>query len=267
MDMTTYQRMIDDWMEQCFQGATPVERRKKIRAARFLEEALELFQATECTEDDARALVAYVFGRPVGDPPQEVGGVMVTLAALCTPCGIDLNHAACTELERIHQPEVMARIRAKQASKLDPNGPLPSGDSAGVSDVCSDEPLDENHATVTALAKHWSGLNPAGRLHFVEELRDALALGVRAKGDDLRQQAEKVCGYLGAAYDGEPRRVIEALVARTYGVATPVFTEAEVLNAARCAGLDEQQWLRVKAYLPVRPAGVADVCSDEQRKE
>lgn len=33
---------------------------------------------------------------------------------------------------------------------------------------------------------------------------------------------------------------------------TPLFSEAEVLNAARCAGLDEQQWLRLKAYLPVR---------------
>lgn len=31
--------------------------------------------------------------------------------------------------------------------------------------------------------------------------------------DDLRRQAAKVCGYLGDAYDGEPRRVIEALVA------------------------------------------------------
>jgi hypothetical protein len=36
--------------------------------------------------------------------------------------------------------------------------------------------------------------------------------------DQLRDDAAKVCNYLGSAYDGEPRRVIEALVQRAYGV-------------------------------------------------
>lgn len=35
-------------------------------------------------------------------------------------------------------------------------------------------------------------------------------------------------------------------------VTTPQFTEAEVLNAARLAGINEEQWLKLKAYLPVR---------------
>jgi hypothetical protein len=38
--------------------------------------------------------------------------------------------------------------------------------------------------------------------------------------------------------------------------ALTLYTEAQVLNAARCAGLSEEQWLRLKAYLPV-PAGVS----------
>jgi hypothetical protein len=43
--------------------------------------------------------------------------------------------------------------------------------------------------------------------------------GVQVDGaDQLREQAAKVCHYLGSAYDGEPRRVIEALVTRAYGV-------------------------------------------------
>jgi hypothetical protein len=39
--------------------------------------------------------------------------------------------------------------------------------------------------------------------------------------------------------------------------ALTLYTEAQVLNAARCAGLSEEQWLRLKAYLPV-PAGVME---------
>jgi hypothetical protein len=39
--------------------------------------------------------------------------------------------------------------------------------------------------------------------------------------DQLRDDAAKVCNYLGSAYDGEPRRVIEALVQRAYGVQEP----------------------------------------------
>lgn len=32
----------------------------------------------------------------------------------------------------------------------------------------------------------------------------------------------------------------------------PHYSEAEVLNAARCAGINEEQWLKLKAYLPAR---------------
>lgn len=35
-------------------------------------------------------------------------------------------------------------------------------------------------------------------------------------------------------------------------LSTPHFSEAEVLNAARLAGLSEDQWLKLKAYLPVQ---------------
>lgn len=62
-------------MMACF-GAT-ISRDKAERNHRFLEEALELVQACGCTESEAAQLVAYVYGRPAGDPPQEVGGVMV----------------------------------------------------------------------------------------------------------------------------------------------------------------------------------------------
>jgi len=46
-----------------------------------------------------------------------VGGVMVTLAALCLASGIDMYSAAERELARINQPEIVAKIRTKQAAK------------------------------------------------------------------------------------------------------------------------------------------------------
>ena len=95
------------------------------RVFRFLEEALELAQALNCTEAQAHELVRYVFNRPVGVPYQELGGTMVTLAALSHVMGESMMLAGWEELERCNRPEVIAKIQAKQKSKPNPNGPLP----------------------------------------------------------------------------------------------------------------------------------------------
>lgn len=110
-----FQRRVQDWMQDCF-GPT-IAADKVERNHRFLEEALELVQSLGCTEDEALALVRYVFGRSVGDPPQEVGGVTVTLAALCSASDLDMEACAETELERITRPEMVVRIREKQKRK------------------------------------------------------------------------------------------------------------------------------------------------------
>src|SRR5690606_38690623 len=62
------------------------------------------------------------FGRPVGDPMQEVGGVGVTLAALCTAVDVDLDSALRAELDRVMGK--IEAIRAKQAAKPK-HSPLP----------------------------------------------------------------------------------------------------------------------------------------------
>ena len=77
-----FQASIKQWMVLCF-GAV-ISKDTVERNHRFLEEALELVQAKGCTATEAHQLVDYVFNRPVGEPSQEVGGVMVTLAALCS---------------------------------------------------------------------------------------------------------------------------------------------------------------------------------------
>lgn len=79
-------------------------------------------QANGCSRKDAQALVEYVYSRPEGLPELEVGGVLVTLAGLCSATGIDMNEAGDRELERNWRR--IDAIRRKQESK--PHGsPLP----------------------------------------------------------------------------------------------------------------------------------------------
>jgi len=116
----TFQQRVQPWMLACFGAEIAAD--KVERNHRFLEEALELVQATGCTAGEAHQLVDYVYGRPVGDALQEVGGVMVTLAALCLAHGMDMHGAAETELSRIWTK--VEQIRAKRAAKPK-HSPLP----------------------------------------------------------------------------------------------------------------------------------------------
>lgn len=119
-ELSSYQRRVEKWLEACFPSHVRSDRGE--RTHRFLEEALELAQANGATREDALALVDYVFGRPTGEPSQEVGGVMVTLASLCSASEINMEDAGDRELER--NWERIDLIRSKQQSK--PHGsPLP----------------------------------------------------------------------------------------------------------------------------------------------
>jgi hypothetical protein len=111
----TFQERVKRWMLECFGAAVALDTLE--RGDRFLEEALELLQATGYPRERCAELVRYVFDRPIGEPVQEVGGVMVTLAALCYAHAIDLDTAADLEVTRVEAPAVMEKIRAKQAAK------------------------------------------------------------------------------------------------------------------------------------------------------
>lgn len=110
-----FQVRVRPWLLACFGEVIADDGME--RNHRFLEEALELVQACGCTEEEAHNLVVYVFARPVGERSQEVGGVMVTLAALCLAHKLDMHKAGEVELGRISQPDVIAKIRIKQANK------------------------------------------------------------------------------------------------------------------------------------------------------
>lgn len=118
---TGFQDRVDAWMLVCFGERIAADGTE--RNHRFLEESLELVQSTGCTASEAHQLVQYVFGRPVGERSQEVGGVMVTLAALCT--AFDLNMGPCGEVELDRVWTKVEAIRAKQAAKPK-HSPLPA---------------------------------------------------------------------------------------------------------------------------------------------
>jgi len=121
----SFQAGVAEWMGQCFLPSLYSNMTE--RGDRLLEEVLELLQAHGYDKARVPTLVDYVFSRPVGDPAQEVGGVMVTLAGYCWVAGLDMHVHGHAELARISHPEVMAKIRAKQEAKnaLHFDTPLP----------------------------------------------------------------------------------------------------------------------------------------------
>ena len=116
-----FQSRVQPWMMETFGAEISADRVE--RNHRFLEEALELVQACGCIQDEAHQLVDYVYGRDQGDINQEVGGVMVTLAALCLANGFDMHAAGEKELARVWTK--IDKIRAKQAAKPK-HSPLPA---------------------------------------------------------------------------------------------------------------------------------------------
>jgi hypothetical protein len=121
-----FQARVAPWMQECF--GPEISADKLERGDRLLEETLELLQSGDFPKERVAALVEYVWGRPKGEPAQEVGGVMVTLAAYCLAHDLGMHEAGEVELTRILRPEIVAKIRAKQAAKARdiPFSPLPA---------------------------------------------------------------------------------------------------------------------------------------------
>lgn len=145
----TFQARVAPWMLECF-GAE-VSRDRTGRSHRFLEESLELVQAAGCSASEAHQLVDYVFGRPVGELAQEVGGVMVTLAALCLAQDVDMHAAGETELARVWTK--IDVIRAKHAAKPK-HSPLP-GAAAPSSALGLDEVAERAAFVAEANRRGW----------------------------------------------------------------------------------------------------------------
>ena len=111
--MDKFQNEVGAWTSTCF--GEMIDKDVVERNHRFLEEALELVQACGDTRGNAHQLVDYVFDRPIGEKAQEVGGVLVTLAALCNAQELLMSDAATNEIARCWTK--VEKIREKQANK------------------------------------------------------------------------------------------------------------------------------------------------------
>lgn len=110
------QTTVLDWTRRAFGhnvANDPIE-----RARRFIEEAVELAQACGLSKTEARAIVDHVFGKPAGEIGQEVGGVGVTLLALCELHGISADRAEAEELGRVLRLPI-SHFRKRQNAKAD----------------------------------------------------------------------------------------------------------------------------------------------------
>ena len=91
------------------------------RAKRVLEEAVELAQAAGVTLLDAERVLYYVYDRPVGELSQEVGGVAITLASLCTANGLNLETEMWREIRRVlalPKEKFVAKRKLKHAAGI-----------------------------------------------------------------------------------------------------------------------------------------------------
>lgn len=70
-------------------------------AVRFLEEAIELYQAASGDLDMAHRLLDFVFNRPVGTIESELGGVGVTALALAAAAGLSADKCERKEIARV----------------------------------------------------------------------------------------------------------------------------------------------------------------------
>ena len=106
---------VRNWLAEVF--GKPALFDVEERGLRFGEEALELIQSLGVTREQALALVKQVFDKEPGEPRQELGGTLVTLASLCAVTELNATDAYETEFARCEQPEIIDKIKRKHATK------------------------------------------------------------------------------------------------------------------------------------------------------
>lgn len=175
------QQRVAPWMEACFGPEISNDRLE--RGDRLLEEVLELLQSGDYPKERIAALTDYTYGREKGDPFQEAGGVMITVAAYCLAHGLDMHAAGEAELARIWTK--LDKIRAKQAAK-------PTGSALP---IASPSPPALDGAGRDGIDKAIALLRPAGNIAY------NMAAGAQSPNKD------------GAAYEfGRIRDAIDAAI-------------------------------------------------------
>ena len=86
------------------------------RGVRFLEEAIELYQACGCDPAMAHKLIDYIFAKPADPVERELGGVGLTLLALAQATGHDADACELAEFERV-KTKSLEHFHARNATK------------------------------------------------------------------------------------------------------------------------------------------------------
>lgn len=149
----SFQSRVRHWLIACF--GEDFDQEHHAREARFIEEAIEFFQSRGRTFEELISVANYVYSRPPGDPFQEVGGVLTTLAAACTISGIDMRDAGEKELSRIWTKK--DAIREKQANKPR-HSPLPGATPGEIIPENNWEPTDAQLNSACMSKSHNFGL-------------------------------------------------------------------------------------------------------------
>ena len=111
------QAVVEQWVRTTF-GDKMFESKEE-RAARVLEEAVELYQVfAPGNRAKAHKIVDMVFDKKVGELHNETGGLIVTLLAVCCNEGLRLDEMANKEITRIKSLPGDG-FRKKQRDKAD----------------------------------------------------------------------------------------------------------------------------------------------------
>lgn len=150
MNRDLRQHHCGNWVRAAFGNETM--RAPDERAARVLEEAVELAQALGVTKATADKIVSYVFDRPIGNPMQEAGGVGITLLACCEAIGISADETEAKELRRVLS-KPLSHFADRQVAKR-ALGITPAIRSNDVAEIAAER---RRQIMVEALQTAWDG--------------------------------------------------------------------------------------------------------------
>lgn len=105
---------LAEWATEAFGAETITD--LKTRAMRTLEEAVELAQALGVDEEACHRQVVHTYSRPVGDPAQEIAGVINGALMAAEGLGVDGLLVAEEELHRVWG--CIDEIRIKNLTKV-----------------------------------------------------------------------------------------------------------------------------------------------------
>lgn len=232
-----FQARVAPWMDACFGAEIASDRLE--RGDRLLEEVLELLQSGEYPQERVAALIGYVWSRPKGEPAQEVGGVMVTLAAYCLAHGIGMHDAGEVELARVWTK--VEKIREKQAAKPTgsalpmawPASPPPS--AAPTDNTALMEAVDVDLIEQAIRDRTADGASPREVAQYVADcIRAALASQPAAPvaDTDVAATEDWKSGRDAAAklLEDEAQRIEDRLAGSGYGAVSTSAVRQEILT-------------------------------------